>query len=106
MIDYYGTKDNYIHAKFGRLQKMYNFTPKFMKQYPRFCEEYIRYFNGELSQFQQPQQIIEYVEQNNIPVHFYFNFTDEPATIQDMKDYFIRELATPKNLDEVRDDKA
>lgn len=100
MIDYYGTKDNYIHAKFGDLRKMYNFTQALRELYPRFCEEYIKYWNGEYSVFKQPQQIVKYVDENKIPVHFYFNYTDEPATIQDMYDYFDRELAAPKNLED------
>lgn len=100
MINYYGTDADYIHAKFGDLRKMYNFTDSFKHKYPKFCEEYTKYWNGEYSAFKQPQQIVEYVEQNNIPVHFYFNYTDEPASIPDMKEYFKRELATPKNLEE------
>lgn len=100
MIDYYGDKDNYIHAKFGDLLKMYNFTPAFKELYPKFSEEYSRYWNGEYSVFKQPQQIVKYVDENKIPVHFYFNYTDEPATIQDMYEYFERELATPKNLED------
>jgi hypothetical protein len=99
MIDYYGDKDNYIHAKFGDLRKAYNFTPELKKLYPKFCEEYAKYWNGEFCRFQQPQQIVKYVDENKIPVHFYFNYTDEPATIQDMYDYFERELATPSNLE-------
>jgi hypothetical protein len=99
MIDYYGDKDNYIHAKFGDLRKMYNFTSDFRSKYPKFCKEYDKYWKGNLSVFLIPQQIVSYVEKNNIPVHFYFNYTDEPATIQEMHDYFERELATPSNLD-------
>lgn len=99
MIDYYGSKDNYIHAKFGDLRKMYNFTDSFKKKYPKFSEEYGKYWLGEYSVFQQPQQIVKYVQKYEIPVHFYFNYTDEPASIQDMYDYFDNELATPSNLD-------
>lgn len=100
MIDYYGTKDNYIHAKFGRLQKRYNFTPEFMDKYPNFCAEYEKYWNDEGGVFQLPVQIVQYVDCYNIPVHFYFNFTDEPATIEDMYKYFAKELDI-NNLDEV-----
>ena len=101
MIDYYGTKDDYIHAKFGDLRKMYNFTAEFRQEYPRFCEQYERYYMGNLSVFSIPQQILEYVKTHNIPVNFYFNYTDEPATLDEMDEYFKRELATPKNLDDV-----
>ena len=37
MIDYYGDKDNYIHAKFGDLRKMYNFNKSLQSLYPKFC---------------------------------------------------------------------
>ena len=99
MIDYYGYTDNYIHAKFSDLRKQYNFTDEFIAKYPRFCDEYGKCWRGEYSVFQQPQQIVDYVKQNNIPVHFYFNYTDEPASISDMYAYFGRELATPSNLE-------
>lgn len=99
MIDYYGDKDNYIHAKFGDLRKMYNFTDDFKKQYPNFANEYGKYWRGNPSVFLQPQQIVEYVEKYNVPVNFYFNYTDEPATIDDMHEYFKRELKAPHNLD-------
>lgn len=99
MIDYYGYDDNYIHAKFGDLRKQYNFTESFIEQYPNFAYEYGRYFRGELSRFLQPQQIVKYVDKYKIPVRFYFNFTDTPASIDDMFAYFDRELAVPDNLD-------
>lgn len=104
MIDYYGTKDNYIHAKFSDLRKMYNFTEAFQELYPEFCKQYWQYFSGKYSSFLQPQQIVSYVEQNKLPVHFYFNMTDEPATIEEMHAYFERELATPPNLEKIAPD--
>ena len=48
MIDYYGEDANYIHTKFGDLRKMYNFTPAFKELYPKFAEEYTKYWNGEI----------------------------------------------------------
>lgn len=101
MIDYYGNDANYIHAKFGDLRKMYNFTPELRKLYPGFCKEYGKYWDREFGAFQQPQQIVKYVDEYKIPVHFYFNYTDEPATIEEMYLYFERELATPKNLEDI-----
>ena len=100
MIDYYGTKDNYIHAKFGDLRKMYNFTEEFRKKYPRFCEEYRKYWEHEYGVFVQPQQIVKYVDHNKIPVHFYLNYTDKAVSIAEMYDYFEREVeAIPDALD-------
>ena len=78
-IDYYGTKDNYIHAKFGDLRKNYNFTEDFVKKYPRFAEEYHKYFMCEKSVFANPLEITNYIINYNLPIHAYFNFTDTPA---------------------------
>lgn len=79
-IDYYGTTDNYIHLKFGNARKMYNFTKEFKKEYPLFATEYEKYWNyDETAKFKNPFQIAHYVFRENIPVNFYYNFTDTPA---------------------------
>ncbi len=82
-IDYYGDKDNYIHLKFGDARKRYNFTEEFTKEYPLFAREYAKYYEGNRennnSQFKNPFQIVAYVFENKIPVHFYYNYTDTPA---------------------------
>ena len=88
-IDYYGTSDNYIHLKFGDARKMYNFTKDFMKEYRKFAEEYEKYWNNEQSQFKNAYSIIKYIQDNNIPVHLYFNFTDEPATTEQALEWWI-----------------
>jgi hypothetical protein len=82
-IDYYGTEDNYIHLKFGDCRKMYFFTNDFIKQYPDFAREYQNYFDGTKSKFKNPFQIVSYVFDNNVPVNFYYNFTDTPAEDKD-----------------------
>jgi len=80
-IDYYGDEANYIHLKFGDARKMYNFTPEFIEKYPLFAREYASYFERDnVSQFKNPFQIVAYVYKNKIPVYFYYNFCDEPAT--------------------------
>lgn len=78
-VDFYGTDENYIHCKFGHLWKMYNFTDKFRKEYPRFVEEYTKYFTGEKSLFENELVLVNYIRRFNIPVYLYFNFTDEPV---------------------------
>lgn len=99
-IDYYGDKDNYIHLKFGDCVKMYNFTDKFIKEYPEFTERYIHYYdNGANKQasyerkgFASAFEVVAYVYKKNIPVHFYYNFTDTPATdYEDIISYLIKE---------------
>lgn len=95
-IDYYGDKDNYIHLKFGDCRKAYNFTKKFAQKYPDFVERYQRYFqngpSGSFEDFKSPFQVVAYVFQKNIPVHFYYNYTDEPATsYEDIIEYLVRE---------------
>lgn len=90
-IDYYGDKDNYIHLKLGDCVKMYNFTPDFIKEYPDFVEGYTHYYDNGANNnanfnnkgFKSPFQVVAYVYQKKLPVHFYFNFTDEPAKSYD-----------------------
>lgn len=92
-INYYGIEDNYIHLKFGRAMKMYNFTKEFIQEYPLFSKEYAKHFEGDkTSQFTNPFQIVRYVFENNIPVHFYYNFTDTPAKDkQEILNYLLEE---------------
>lgn len=91
-IDYYGTKDNYIHLKFGDMRKMYNFTKEFEKERPNFCKEYKNYFIGEKSIFNNGLEIANYINAYDIPVALYFNFTDEPVKdMTEVYEYFIRE---------------
>lgn len=97
-IDYYGDKDNYIHAKFGDLRKCYNFTADFMEKYPRFSEEYEKYFMCEESLFSNPLEITNYIIFYDIPVHAYFNFTDEPATWKEVQRYLLTEYTGNKKL--------
>ena len=82
-IDYYGDTDNYIHLKWGDCVKAYNFTDDFTEKYPLFASEYRKYWEGGIHrQFKNPFQIVNYVYENNIPIHFYYNFTDMPAKSQ------------------------
>jgi hypothetical protein len=79
-IDYYGNEANYIHLKFGDCRKHYNFTSEFIDKHLVFAREFSKYFNyDEDAQFKNPFQIVHYVYENKIPVHFYYNFTDTPA---------------------------
>lgn len=79
-IDYYGDEDNYIHLKWGDCVKMYNFTDELIEKYPLFTTEYKKYWdNDDTCQFKNPYQIINYVFDNDIPINFYFNFTDTPV---------------------------
>jgi len=91
-IDYYGDKDNYIHLKFGDAIKKYNFTKEFREKYPQFVKAYEMYWDGNHNAFKNPFQIVSYVYNNNIPVHFYFNYTDEPAeTREEIIEYLLKE---------------
>lgn len=91
--DFYGDDLDYIHIKFGRMQKAYNFTDKLMESHPNFCNEYIKYWNNAKdAKFKTPLQIARYVDVYNVPVRFYFNYTDTPVTdITEVYEYFIRE---------------
>ena len=91
-IDYYGSTDNYIHLKFGDCVKAYNFTDKFIADYPVFAKAYIGYWDDKRTVFKNALQVITYIYNNNIPVHLYFNFTDTP--VKDKEEavaYFVRE---------------
>ena len=98
-IDYYGDEANYIHLKFGDVRKNYNFTSDFIGKYPLFAREYATYFAGNRdeksnSQFRTPFQVVRYVYENKIPVHFYYNFTDTPAkNEEEIMAYLVRENA-------------
>lgn len=98
-IDWYGEKDNYIHLKFGDARKMYNFTPEFIEKYPVFAEAYKNYWDGKKEEkdfkklvFKNPFQIVHYVFEKQIPVHFYYNYTDTPAKDEkEIMDYLVGE---------------
>lgn len=99
-IDYYGDTDSYIHLKFGDVQKKYNFTPELIEKYPAFTTDYQKYFNSSaISQFKNPFQIVRYVHDNGIPVHFYYNFTDTPAKdMREIMEYLVHEQSYIHNL--------
>lgn len=93
MEDFYGEDLDYIHIKFGQMRKCYNFTNKFMEQYPNFVAEYEKYWEGDDScKFNTPMDIAVYVDTFNVPVRFYFNYTDTPVKdITEVYKYFIDE---------------
>ena len=97
-IDYYGSEDNYIHAKFGDLRKCYNFTEDFIERYPRFSEEFSKYWMCEESLFTNPLEIVNYIIRYDIPVYAYFNFTDTPGTWEEVQDYLKNEYMGNKTL--------
>jgi hypothetical protein len=75
-IDAYGDTENVIHFKFGDCRKMYHFTDDFMKTHPRFCEEYIKYWEGKESLFTDALSIVNYIDTFDVPVRLYSNFVD------------------------------
>ena len=76
-------EDTIIHLKFGDMRKAYSFADWFWHKYEFFSTEFAKYWEEEESYFKNPYQIVDYVEENNIPVDFYFNFTDEYAKSYD-----------------------
>jgi hypothetical protein len=101
-IDYYGNEADYIHLKFGDCRKNYNFTKEFIKEHELFAREYAKYFDDKTkSQFKNPFQIVHYAYKNEIPVHFYYNFTDTPATSEEeIMEYLVGENAYVADLKE------
>lgn len=101
-INYYGCEYNYIHLKFGDARKMYNFTKEFIEKYPVFCEHYKNYYyenNNTLNYFKNAYSIIKYIEDFQIPIQLYFNFTDEPATTEEALKWWTQNNTIYKNLD-------
>jgi len=95
-IDYYGETDNYIHLKFGDCRKAYNFTKKFIKEHSDFAKKYQRYFESvrqrTFDDFKSPFTVVAYAFKKQIPVHFYYNFTDKPAKdYNEIIEYLVRE---------------
>ncbi len=92
-IDYYGNSDNYIHLKFGDCRKSYNFTSDFISKYPTFATEFEKYFNfDEKRQFKNVFNVVTYIFNNKIPVHFYYNYTDMPAkNKKEVMEYLLNE---------------
>lgn len=99
-IDYYGDQDNYIHLKFGDCRKMYFFTPDFIEKYPDFAREYRLYFEGGVrSKFKSPFAVVMYVYDHKIPVNFYYNFSDMPATSKkEIIEYLVNENSYTPDL--------
>lgn len=94
MIDFYGNDADYIHLKFGRAQKQFNFTKEFREKHGEFAKEYEKFFWGYKSRFANSLEVIQYVDMYNIPVHFYFNYTDTPAkNIEEVYAYLLREYS-------------
>ena len=91
-IDAYGDTDNVIHFKFGDARKHYNFTDDFVSKYPLFAAEYVAYFTGEKSVFNDVLELVSYIERHNIPVRLYSNYVDEEfADIAACKEWILNE---------------
>lgn len=101
-MDFYGENFSYIHLKFGDARKMFFFTEELRAKHPNFCKEYEKYWDYDPTcRFNSPLEIAQYVDLFNIPVKFYFNFTDrEPEDMAEVYSYFIREyIGITKNED-------
>jgi hypothetical protein len=99
-IDYYGTTDNYIHLKFGDCIKAYNFTPEFTEKYPKFVKAYEMYWDNNKNAFKNPFQVVSYAFNNDIPINWYYNYTDTPAKDRkEITDYLINENDIPELYD-------
>ncbi len=93
-IDYYGEEDNYIHIKFGDIIKRYRFQEGFRKEHSYFVEQYENYWEEETDKndLKTPEDFVNYAYDNNIPVNWYFNYTDTPAeSKEEILEYFINE---------------
>lgn len=103
---YYNDTIDVIHLKFGDARKMYFFTNEFIEKHPNFCKEFAKFFEGNpKSKFKDALEVVNYVEMWNIPVTFYFNYTDTPAkNIKEIKDWIMREHV-PRDMGTFKDGK-
>lgn len=91
-LDYYGGDFACIHAKFGDFRKCYNFPEEFCKRYPNFCSEYDKYWECKKSVFENPMQIVNYIERYGVPCALYSNFYDrEFADFDAVKEWICQE---------------
>lgn len=94
-IDAYGQTENVIHCKFGDMRKQYHFTDEFMQEYPEFCKEYDKYFMGNDCVFDSPFDILNYIENFELPVKLYSNFYDEEfENYRAVRDWLANEYGT------------
>lgn len=94
-IDAYGDTQNVIHFKFGDCRKQYHFTDEFMQEYPKFCEEWSKYWCNEDSVFDSPFDILRYIENFELPVKLYSNYYDEEfADLQAVREWLANEYGT------------
>jgi hypothetical protein len=92
-LNYYDGDFACIHVKFGDFRKCYNFPDDFQKKYPNFCSEYEKYWNyNKKSVFEDPMQIVNYIERFAIPCALYENFYDrEFADFDAVREWICRE---------------
>jgi hypothetical protein len=78
---------------------MYYFTKELKEKYPRFYEEYLKYWNGEHGRFKNAYTVLKYIQDFDIPVHLYLNFTDTPVTVKEAIKWWFDNNTLPENLD-------
>ena len=66
--------ENTIFVKFGDMRKGYRFTKVFEETYKFFSQEFHEFFHFKESYFKNPYQILDYIDQKEIPVFFFFDF--------------------------------
>lgn len=103
--DPYGEDVSYIHAKFGRVTKRWNFTPECEKKFPEFVSEYQKHFNGDATgMFKTAMDVVDYLIAHpdaGKEIRPYYNFIDEWADgWESVKHYLEGELAAVAKLDD------
>lgn len=98
---FYSDKLDYIHLKFGEARKLYNFTDDFEKKYPVFCAEYKKYYiaSNEYTRFRNAYVLINYIEDYDIPVRLYLNFSDEEVTTKEALNWWFQNNTVNEKLD-------
>lgn len=100
-IDAYGDTQNVIHFKFGDARKQYNFTTEFRASKPGFCKEYANYWAGKPSKFRNVMEIVNYIDEHELPIRLYSNFYDEEfADIAAAREWISQEATISTDLDQ------
>lgn len=86
--------ENMISLKFGDMKKGYKFTEEFAEKYIFFTKEFRNFFLNKESYFKNPYQVLDYIDQKEIPVFFFFDFDGRLSNNTDTVRDYIEDYGT------------
>lgn len=100
--------ENMISLKFGDMKKGYKFTEEFAEKYNFFTKEFRNFFLNKESYFKNPYQVLDYIDQKEIPVFFFFDFdgrlSNNTDTVRDYIEDYGRYIKTSSMVVEIKKD--